>query len=254
MTLDEDLVQEAKTLIAEATKKGVILRVLGGVAIRFHCPSAGRPPLVRRIADIDLFGLSKQVREIKEVFTSSSYVPAQMFNALHGNKRLMFFQPENQVRRDVFLDFFEMCHKFDFRRRLEVDDFSLPVSDLLMTKLQIVEIEERDWKDIACIVLDHELANSDSADKINKDYIADICSKDWGIYRTFTQNLEKIQPYVQEIGLEDSRKEVARARVKALAEAIEQAPKSMKWKTRSMIGDKMSWYDLPEAPKPIKFE
>ena len=252
--MDEDLLEEAKTLIGEATKKGVVLRVLGGIAIKYHCPSASQPLLTRRIADIDLLGLSKQANAIKGVFTDLSYTPSQMFNALHGNKRLMFFEPNSQVRRDVFLDFFEMCHRFDFRNRLQVEDFSVSLSDLLMTKLQVVEIEERDYKDMVCIVLDHELASSDAEDTINKDYIADICSNDWGIYRTFTQNLEKTQAYLQKLSLEDSKKEAAQAKMKTLAEAIEQAPKSMKWKTRSLIGDKMSWYDLPEVPKTIKFE
>lgn len=250
----EDLLEEAKTLIGEATKKGVILRVLGGVAIKHHCPRASQPPLDRRIADIDLFGLSKQSTAIKRVFTDLSYVPAQMFNALHGNKRLMFFEPSSHLRRDVFLDSFEMCHKFDFRKRLKIDNFSISLSDLLMTKLQVVEIEERDYKDIVCIILDHELGSLDAENSINKDYIADICSNDWGVYRTFTQNLEKTLAYLEKLSLEDAEKEAAQEKMKALGEAIETAPKSLKWKTRSLIGDKMSWYDEPEVPKAIKFE
>jgi hypothetical protein len=252
--LDEDLVDEAKTLISEATKKGVILRVFGGVAIKHHCPSAGHSPLDRHIADIDLFGLSKQGRAIQRVFADLSYIPAQSFNALHGNRRMMFFESKSHVRRDVFLDSFVMCHKFDFRKRLEVDNFSISLSDLLMTKLQVVEIEERDYKDIVCIILDHELASSEAEETINKEYIADICSDDWGIYRTLTQNLEKTQAYLQHLNLENSKKEAAEAKMKSLAATIEQAPKSMKWKTRSLIGDKMSWYELPEVPKAITFE
>jgi hypothetical protein len=250
----ENLVGEAKTLISEATKKGVILRVFGGVAIRSHCPSAAQSPLTRRLADIDLFGLSKQSTAIQMVFADLSYLPARSFNALHGNKRMMFFEPKSQVRRDVFLDWFVMCHKFDFRKRLDIDTFSIPLADLLMTKLQVVEIEERDFKDIICIILDHELANSDVEETINQKYIADICSNDWGIYTTFAHNLVKAQTYLQGLELENSKKALVEAKMQTFAKAIEQAPKSMKWKSRSLVGEKMPWYELPEVPKTIRFE
>ena len=253
MSSAEDLLKEANVLIAEATKRGVILRVFGGVAIRYHCPSAGTPPLVRHIADIDLFGLSRQSAQIKRVFADLSYTPAETFNALRGNKRLMFFEPKTQVRRDVFLDFFELCHKFDFRNRLQVERFSIPITDLLMTKLQVVEIEERDYKDIVCILIDHDLAERDTNDVVNRKHIAEMCSNDWGIYKTFTQNLEKTLRYLKEADLNVAEKKLVQDRINALAQAIEVFPKSSRWKVRSLIGDRMSWYEEPEAPKTIKF-
>jgi hypothetical protein len=253
MSSAEELLKETKTLIAEATKSGIILRVLGGVAIRYHCPSASQPPLARHIADIDLFGLSKQSAEVKKVFARLSYDQAETFNALHGNRRLIFFEPNAHARRDVFLDFFEMCHKFDLRNRLQVEDFSVPLSDLLMMKLQVIEIEQRDYKDIVCMLLDHELVDSDRRDAINKNHIAGVCSNDWGIYKSFTQNLEKTVGYLEQIELNDLQKKTVKERTSALADAIEKAPKSSKWKLRSLVGARMSWYEEPEVPKTIKF-
>jgi len=253
MATAEELIEEAKMLIEEATKRGLSLRTFGGVAIRYHCPSTRVPPLLRKIADIDFFSLSKDAALIKKVFMNLAYVPSEMFNALHGNKRLLFYEPHNNVRRDIFLDFFEMCHKFDFRKRLALGKFSIPLADLLMTKLQVVEIEERDYKDIVAILLDHELGNLDGEETVNKEYIAYICSRDWGIFKTFTQNLQLTLSYLEKSNLEKRQREIVEDKIKQLLDAIKAKPKSLKWKIRSLIGEKMSWYDLPEAPKAIKF-
>lgn len=249
----EELIKEARVLIEEASKRGLTLRTFGGVAIIYHCPSAHAPPLLRKIADIDLFGLSKEASSIKKVFTELAYVPSEMFNALHGNKRLLFFESQNNVRRDVFLDFFEMCHRFDFRKRLALGSFSIPLADLLMTKLQVVEIEERDYKDLFAILLDHELGNSDDEETINKEYIADICSGDWGIYKTFTKNLQLTLSHLEKSNLEKGQREIVEEKIRRLLETMNAKPKSLKWKLRSLIGERMSWYELPEVPKPIKF-
>jgi hypothetical protein len=252
--LSEDLILEAQTLIGKATEEGALLRTLGGLAIKYHCPSASQPPLTRSIADIDLFGLAKQTKAVKKTFIGLGYVPAQQFNALHGKTRLMFFEPKTHVRRDVFLDVFVMCHKFEFRNRLGIDSFTISLSDLLMTKLQVVEIEERDYKDIACLLADHELATEDAQEVINSKYIAGICSADWGIYRTFTQNLDKTLEYVKELNLDEPKKATVVQRAKALKESIEKVPKSMQWKFRDRVGDKMVWYELPETPKAMKLD
>jgi len=249
----EELVEEARMIIEEAKKRGLTLRTFGGVAIRYHCQSANTPPLLRKIADIDFFSLSKEASSIKKVFMDLGYVPSEMFNALHGNKRLLFFEPRNSVRRDVFLDFFEMCHRFDFRKRLALGKFSIPLADLLMTKLQVVEIEERDYKDMVAIFLDHELGNADDEEVVNKEYIADICSRDWGIHTTFTQNLQLNLSYLEKSILENGQREIVEGRIKQLLDTINSKPKSLKWKLRSLIGERMSWYDLPEVPKTIEF-
>lgn len=252
--MNEDLILEAKALIGKATEEGAILRTLGGLAIKYHCPSASEPPLLRKIADIDVIGLSKQTKAIKKTFIDLTYIPAQQFNALHGKTRLMFYEPKSHVRRDVFLDTFVMCHRFDFRNRLAIDPFTISLSDLLMTKLQVVEIEERDYKDITCMIADHELANEDAQEVINAKYIAKLCSEDWGIYRTFTQNLDKTLGYIKELDLDAPKKSTVEQRIKTLTETIQKAPKSIQWKVRDRVGDKMVWYELPEAPKAIKFE
>jgi hypothetical protein len=123
-----------------------------------------------------------------------------------------------------------------------------------MTKLQVVEIEERDYKDLVCILADHELANEDTQEVINTQYIAELCAADWGIYRTFTQNLDKTLEYLQKLDLTASKKTAAEKKIQNLKGTIQKTPKSLQWKFRDRVGDKKVWYELPEAPKVIKFE
>jgi len=141
-----------------------------------------------------------------------------------------------------------MCHKFDFRNRLTIDDFAISISDLLMTKLQVVELTEKDIKDISAMLLDHEIGHTDEGKSINAKYIADICSKKWGVYKTFTDTLKSILTQLEKYGLEPQQEEIVRSRIKQLLDEIESAPKSMGWKSRATIGEKKIWYNLPEKP------
>ncbi len=114
----QDIVQEAHRIVDEAEKRGITLRLFGGMAIRFRCPSATHRGLQRKYADIDVMGLSKQSKDIKKLFIDLGYTPRQIFNAMQGNRRLIFNDIEQERRVDIFLDVFEMCHRFDFRNRL----------------------------------------------------------------------------------------------------------------------------------------
>jgi len=247
--MQSDIEQEAQRILEAAEKKGIILRLLGGLAIKFSSPSANHRALTRRYPDIDFAGYRKQSRAIKELFTELGYEPNKRFNALHGDKRLMFYDTENQRQIDIFLDIFEMCHKFDFRGRLTLAETTLPIADLLITKLQVVEINEKDIKDIFCIIKDHELGSGEKASEpsiINVDHIVDLCSKDWGLYKTITININKILLFIDEYDFDPAEKAVIRGRLRKLLENIEKAPKSTRWKMRARVGEKVRWYDLPE--------
>jgi len=158
---------------------------------------------------------------------------------------------KNMRRVDVFLDVFQMCHKFDFRDRLGLEPRTISMSDLLATKLQIVEINEKDIKDILVILLDHDVTGEESADKINASYIAKLCAGDWGIYKTFTTNLERIPEFAQRLSLDDEQRTQITGRAESVRRAIESAPKSMGWKMRAAVGERRRWYELPEADVPV---
>lgn len=244
--MHEDLLTAVNEILEGAKRRGIILRVLGGAAVRLRCPSATHRALDRKVPDIDLIAYKKHSKEVSALLTELGLEPVKMFNALHGDRRLLFTDPEHGRQVDVFLDIFEMCHRFDFRKRMLVDDRTLPLADLLVTKLQIIEINEKDYKDIISMLLDHPIGEKDEGDCINAAYIASLCSDDWGVYRTLTRNLDWTKSFVREMDLEEEKKQVVMARIDQLLQRIESEPKSLKWRMRAKIGDRMVWYDTPE--------
>jgi len=244
--MSQHIVKECERILGAASKNGVILRLIGGLAIQYHCPSASHRSLAREYPDVDFVGLKKQSKMIKKLFLDLGYSPAELFNALHGGERLLFFG-KNERRVDVFLDIFRMCYKFDFRKRLEIDDRTISLEDLLMTKLQIIELNEKDVRDTICLLKDHEMGDSSGGEVINAQHIANLCSHDWGLYSTTTENLQRILSVVDEYQITSNEKEIVRSRINKLLNRIEKQPKSTRWKLRSKIGKKVSWYQLPEG-------
>jgi hypothetical protein len=241
-----DLFEESKRILNEADKEGVVLRLFGGLAIRLQSPSATHRALARIYADIDFMGLRNQRKEIKKFFPSLGYAPREIFNALYGDTRLIFQDTENRTRIDVFLDVFEMCHRFDFKDRLTIDPNTISLSDLLATKLQVVEMTEREYTDIIALLLDHEVGNSDANGVINGKYIAQLCAENWGIYKTFMTNIANILDKISEFDLDPGSKELLDNRLRSLMQMIEDAPKSIRWKLRAQVGEKKRWYEVPE--------
>lgn len=241
---------EARRLIHAASEKRVALRLLGGVAIALRCPSAREAVLKRTYLDMDFVGHEKQSKAIIDLFTAMQYQPRARFNVINGRRRLIFNDLVNERRVDIFLDVFEMSHKFDFSKRLEVEDLTLPLADLLATKLQIHEINEKDFKDLAALFIDHDIGASDG-EMINGPYIARICGDDWGPYKTFTSNLSRLETTMDRFGLTPSQLDTARQRIRKLVYMIEGAPKSLGWKMRARVGEKVPWYELPEPDKAV---
>ncbi len=245
----ESIQDEAKRVLDEAEQREITLRLFGGMAIYTRCSSAKRPPLERRYVDIDVMGYSKQSKNISKMFLDLGYSPRSKFNAMYGDRRLVFNDTEHQRRVDIFLDVFEMCHKFDLKDRLKLDGHTIPPADLLITKLQIVEINEKDLKDLTSILLDHEVADTDG-EKINGVYIAKLCANDWGIYKTLTMNLDKLSSLLPGFQLGDAEG-VVNSRIQTLKKKIEDEPKTFKWKMRARVGERAIWYNLPEADKEV---
>jgi len=240
-----DPIEEAKRVVGYAESKGVVLRLLGGVAIYLRCPSARVGNLARSYGDIDLIGHARQAPEIKRLFGELGYVPRERFNAIHGSRRLGFTDPA-QKRVDVFLDVFEMCHRFDLKGRLEIDRETILLADLLATKLQVIEANKKDFGDMICLLVDHEVGGTDLQDTVNGDYLARLCSEDWGIYKTFTLKLAMLAVVVEEWDMQERERNLVIKRIGQLSAAIERAPKSIGWKMRASIGERVRWYELPE--------
>jgi hypothetical protein len=243
---ESDILKEADRIIATAQSEGITLRLLGGTAIGFRCPSAKRPSVSRKYPDIDLVGFKKQSRQMREFFPKLGYSPNDMFNALRGGSRLMFFDLPNERRVDIFLDQFDMCHKIDLKDRLALDPLTIPMADLLATKLQIFKTNEKDFKDIIAMLLDHEVTDSDKLDAINGARLAELCANDWGIYKTFTIVLDKTAAMVDKFDLTPKDKQIVKERLERIRQMIENKPKTMNWKMRAKLGEKKTWYMLPD--------
>lgn len=237
---------EVKRIIDTAHDRGVQLRVIGGLAVKLHSPSASHRSLARTYGDIDLVGYKKQRLEISKTLEDLNYVPNARFNALHGFRRLLFVHPKEIFDIDVFLDVFPMCHELNFVGRLELDSYTIPLPDLILSKLQVIELNEKDVRDTLALLYDHEIGESKDPDVLDVGYITSVCGNDWGWYKTITTNLDTVLKLSDKFLESDEMKEITKNRLNQLKDAIESAPKSTKWKLRAKIGERVRWYELPE--------
>jgi hypothetical protein len=239
---------EIDKILSLAKSEAITLRLLGATAIRTRSESARKMAKNRPLTDLDFVAYKKDRKKIEEIFARLRYEPSPTFNLLHGDERLLFFGKE--VKVDVWLEVFRMAHIFNFKDRLELDYPTLPLSDLLMTKLQIVELNEKDARDIVCLLTDHDLSQGDEdREKINMTHLADECSRNWGVYKTFTMNLNKIKSLVAEyVGDGNAaQSQAVLEKVDRLLNSIEASPKTMSWRMRAKIGERRQWYESPDV-------
>jgi hypothetical protein len=130
----------------------------------------------------------------------------------------------------------------DLRGRLAHSGPCATPSDLLLSKLQIYEVNKKDLVDVTALILDHPIASNDD-EAIDADYVARLACEDWGLCRTLQLNLEKLRHAVSEL---DVDQDVVNARLDQLWAAVEAGPKPLKWRMRAQVGDRMRWYELPE--------
>ncbi|GFP28002.1 hypothetical protein HKBW3S43_00257 [Candidatus Hakubella thermalkaliphila] len=240
-----DVVEETKRIIEQASQRGMTIRLLGGLAVKFHCPSAEHRALERHYPDIDFMITRVYSKEIPKLMAYLGYEPNEKFNILNGEFRMLFYDQTNNRQIDIFMQDFHMCHTIPISRRLKVEEITVPLAELLLTKLQIVQLNEKDLLDIMALLLDHPLGEGD-AETINSKVITDLTSQDWGLYKTVCLSLQKTIDFVDTRDMKGEEKKIIRSRAQELQRAIEQAPKSVKWKLRAAIGEKIQWYDLPE--------
>ncbi|WP_294081675.1 hypothetical protein [Sphaerobacter sp.] len=239
----EDVRQEAERILVSAEERGIVLRILGGVAVLMHSPSAEHRALQRAYGDLDFITLGSDRAELPSLFVELGYTPDAEFNTLHGHQRLYFWDSANQRQVDVFVDTLRMSHTLDLRQRLHLERRTIPLADLLLTKLQIYEINDKDVRDIIALLRDHPLGSGDE-EMFNLDRLLAILTADWGFYRTTVKNIAVVREALSANGLADDA-DIA-SRLDELERAIEAAPKTRAWKLRALIGDRKPWYELPE--------
>ena len=249
----EMMAAEGKTLVDAARDRGLKLRLVGGLAVRDHCEVLDF--CSRDHSDLDMVSLSSSVVPLVAFFADQGYAEDPHARQATGGNQARFWRPcihgdgvpihaDDHV--DVFLDTFVMDHRIDLRSRLDVELYTLPLSDLLLTKLQIYESDTRDLLDAVTILKDRALGNEDVPGVINAAYIAELCAGDWGLSYDVLRNVSAIADLVPALGLSASdaeRVETARARLQA---AIEAAPKTRRWRWRAKVGTRRAWHNEVE--------
>jgi hypothetical protein len=246
MNGESALVSAARRICEQADSDGTDVRLLGGIAIWLRSPDDVRALLGREYADIDLVTVRKSSKPLRDLLESLGYVPNREFNALHGNRRLYFSAADGSYHLDVFVDKFEMSHQLDLGSRIDREPVVLSAADLLLTKLQIAELNQKDAADTAMLLLGHELGDTDGPGVLNAAYAAEVCAEDWGLYTTVTDNLGKMRALLDGILGDGSRRQLVDDRAAALLTAFEEAPKSRRWRRRAKIGRRMRWYETPD--------
>ncbi len=237
-----DLLAAAGDVIASAAARGITLRLLGGIAVFQLSPSARRPPLARQYHDFDVVVPARQGRSAAKAFLDLGYAEDAYFNALHGAQRMVFTASDGFVV-DVLVGTFQMCHRLHLGADLPESGLTIHPADLLLTKLQIVQIEEKDLLDAAALLVDLPPVRSAAGIEIDR-FVAPLAS-DWGFFHTVELNLRKVADFASgRLGNAEARR-VARG-IQELRQAMDAIPKSLRWKARARIGEKIPWYDLPE--------
>jgi hypothetical protein len=243
--IEADVFAEGKRLLARAVAEGVPLRLLGGVAIRLRTAGELPPGLVRTYGDLDFVTVRRSSGPVAAFFRAEGYEPHVAFNALHGRERLLFFDDDHGRQVDVFIGQFSMSHRIPLEDRLDLEPGTLPLAELLLTKLQIAQLNEKDVRDSLALLLGHAVGETDG-EQVNARRVAELCAADWGLWRTFTANLAACREHAAHYDLPEGDRAQVVARIDALLERIEREPKTRGWRLRAKIGERKRWYELPE--------
>ena len=242
-----DPVDEARRVLRAAREAAVPLRAVGGIAVALIAPTIARLHPPRSYHDIDL-AAPAGTPAVSRLMTDLGYEAARRFNTLNGSERLLFHDATGR-RVDVFIETLRMCHELPFGTRLELQAWTLPPADLVLSKLQIVELTERDAQDLVALFADFPLAESD-AEGIGLGRVRQVCGGDWGWWRTVDGNLRQLSERWRARALADREEagilETAAERAAGLRAAIATCPKSFRWRIRATLGPRLRWYDLPE--------
>lgn len=235
---------EAERLSRLVATERIPMRLMGGLAIWVRSESVRKPPFAREYADMDFAASSKASGRLKDFLEGQGYLPERLFNAIHGAQRLNYAHPDGRWTMDILIDELAMSHRLDLRGRLDGPERTIPLADLLLTKLQIWQINRKDLGDALCLLADYPLgADGDGA--IGLDRLAAVLGSDWGFCHTAERNLGQIADLWAAEPVPGARFDVAR-QVKSVVAAIEAAPKTLGWKTRARVGERLRWYETPE--------
>ncbi len=241
-----DIIQEMHRLIDAANAKNIQLRAIGGLAVQAH-NKKNHPLFLREFADLDFVVAKKQRREFEAFMPEVGYAPHRQFNVLNGDQRQIYYHNESEMKIDIFVGDFMMCHKIPLENRLKADPITIPLAELLLSKAQIVHLNRKDALDIASLFLNTEVGMGDD-EVINLSVIAALCGSDWGLYKTTSINLERVKEVVSgdDVALNSDERALIVARVDRVLDTFIGMQKSLAWQMRDKVGTRVRWYEEVE--------
>ncbi len=245
--IEPDITAEARRLLAVIEGAVVDARLIGGMAIRLLAGERMPSAFERPIQDLDFILAKRHRPQFNSLLIEAGYQPQERFNALHGAHRLLYDDPSHDRQVDVFVESFSMCHELPLADRIPLRRQTLPAADVLMTKLQIVHLNEKDRRDLYALLHTHDVSSGDNAEgAVDVDRIVALTSNDWGLQHTFELNLGRLRDALSEQLLEAAEGATIAHRIDAIAQALADAPKTRKWKLRAKVGERKRWYEEPE--------
>jgi Aminoglycoside-2''-adenylyltransferase len=258
------MLAEAYRIIDAARAQDVDLRLTGGLAVRHLC--SDKDFLRRSHSDIDMVARQAQTAELGELFRSCGYAENLYILTATGGQQRQFYAvpaapmppPKNATRRrhapepeaeaetaaphvDVYLDVMRVDHDVWIGDRIDIDDYAISAADLLISKLQAGRFEEKDLRDVVALVKDLPLGDVDAGHQINVGHIADVCSRDWGLYFDVTTNIDGVEDDLPGFGLNDEIEQRVIAALDIIEDAIAEEEKTFGWRLRARLGKRLAW-------------
>ena len=243
----EDFNEEKERLISLLKKdenKNIIMRLIGALAFYTKCKKFNfiQKKLGREFTDIDFVSYSKYTRRIIEFLKSCGYEEDVQVTQLFGESRLLFHDFDNERHIDVFLDKLNFSHVIPLKGRLEKDEITIPLAELFLEKMQIAKVNEKDLIDTIMLLREFDFGETDN-NQININIITRLLSRDWGFWKTVTDNLSILVDYLHKVPyLNAGDKNVVNERIVKIRKILEETPKSLKWKIRGLVGERVKWY------------
>ncbi|NJC98383.1 MAG: nucleotidyltransferase family protein [Anaerolineae bacterium] len=238
-----ELVNEMHHLIDAANKSQIHLRAFGGLAILAQ--SQKDPRFFKRDApDLDFLIPKNERQKLEPFFHEMGYSPDRQFNLLNGMRRQIYYSDRtHDLHVDILVGDFEMCHKLPLDNRLEVDPVTIPLAELLLSKAQVVQLNRKDALDIISLLFNHEVGEEKDG-RIGLDRITQLCGQDWGLYKTTSINLGRVEELlaVKELNLTPEERGLVVDRIRRIQKAFADMPKSVAWQMRDKVGTRVRWY------------
>jgi hypothetical protein len=243
----EAVTDETKALVGEASAQGLVLRAVGSTGIRLHCEAAAAAmtDLERGAKDIDLVCVGHDRKGVRRLIEERGYeADRDMLVAMEG-RRFLFRHAASGMEIDLFVDRLDFCHKIELAGRIDQEPLTIPLEELVLQKLQVHDLTRNDLVDTVVLLLTHPVANGGSREEIDAEFMAGLLARDWGFHRTATENLERVRRAMEGgafPAIDEDRCLRVRERVEALRAAIDARPKSLSWRMRDRVGDRMQWW------------